>query len=517
MVGAFGLSEMAINDIFGVFNAPVSVSASVSVPAPTTPSTSVSVSASEPVPTPHSSAPSAGEEISDESLSSAESDEGDKKLGWILPDDEDEEDEEVPVPTSAPADITIPPPRCSVPAFVLVPKFTPTFGPTFATATIEAGTAAVKHRQNPVLITGRWVRERRSSKKDWIWVPEAGKAECRRDEEEKEDEAKEEVEKMAEEDVRAEAFRMDMMKVEEKGWSWGSSTTPAEGAAAAAAITTTTTTAITEAIDDLPRAEEDTYLVAVPNVGSDLVSISEVGSRRLGYWSIPVRPLFLVLLGVFAWILGVGGYLAGGTFWDGLKAVPDVPAWELVAPLETMLLRLVSEVLPVDTGKTMLALFLSVVFARAHAVVQTHGAAESLSRVFGWAVGAVGGVGVLIGTVMRWKAALAMTTTDGGVAFSPSREVTGVEWEEVGVVSYSVVEEGGEINGWEKSLPIEFVSARDIVPAVDMCPRHELGIGAGTRVSGGGAGGSFGLGLFFLGVVVWGSGGRRMRRRGERR
>lgn len=334
------------------------------------------------------------------------------------------------------------------------------------------------------------MRERRGSRKEWVWVPEAGKAECRRDEEEKEEEEKEE--KMA-----------GMGRVEERYWSWGSD-------AAAATATITTIEAGTSPGEDTPSTGED---VAMPTkVGLDPVSVSEIGTERFRSWSVPVGPLLLVLFGVVAWVSGVVESLAGNAFWDGLGAVPDVPAWELVAPLETVLLRAVSEVLPVNTGMTMLAFFLSVVLVYGHAVTQQHGAAESLGRVFGWAVWAVSGVGVVIRAVVRWRAALAMATTEGGVAFAPPVRITVVRWEELAVVLCGVVdEEGGQVNGTEKSLPLEFVSTGDIVPAVGMCPRHELGVGAGTKASGGGVGGSFGLGLFLLGFVVWGSGGKRLR------
>lgn len=286
----------------------------------------------------------------------------------------------------------------------------------------------------------------------------------------------------------------------------GSDTVLAEKAAAA---TTITIEAGTNLREDATSTGEDIAMLI--KVGPDPVSVSEIETERFRSWSVPVGPLLLVLFGVVTWVLGVVESLVDNAFWDGLEAVLDVSAWELVAPLETVLLRAVSEVLLVGTGMTMLALFLSVIFVCTYGIAQKHGAAKPLGRVFEWAVRAISGIGVV-----RWRAALAMTTTEGGVAFTPPIRITVVKWKELAVVLCRV-EERGEVDGKEKSLPIEFVSAGDITPAVDMCPRHELGIGAGTRASGGGVGGSFGLGLFLLGFVVWGSRGKRLHRSRERR
>ncbi|KAL0637684.1 hypothetical protein Q9L58_003244 [Maublancomyces gigas] len=390
------------------------------------------------------------------------------------------------------ADTHILPLRIRAPAFVPPPRFVPTSGLAFAAALIKGETAAARPRPPPVVITGKWVRGRGGPRKEWVWVPEAGKAECRRDEEEKEEEREE---KMGE-----------VGRVGERYWSWGSDASEAATAATTTAATTTTETGTSPRKDTPPTSED----VAVPTkVGLDPVSVSEIGTERFRSRSVPFGPLLLVLFGVVAWVSGVVEYLAGNAFRDGLQAVPDAPAWELVAPLETVLLKAVSEVLPVNTGVTIL---LSVALICAHAVARGRGAAESLGRVFGWAVGAVSGAGVVIRAVVRWRAALAMTTTEGGVAFAPPVKITVVRWEELAVVLCGVVEEvGGEVGGMEGSLPIEFVSTGDIAPAAGMCPRHELGIGAGTRGLGGDVGGSFGLGLFLLGFVVWGSGGKRLR------
>lgn len=436
---------------------------------------------------------SANERDPYESLSEPNSDKRNKTLGWALPGSEKEDggDKEKVTPTSAstPASLLA---RTTATTTVWNPSSAFVYNLAFAPASFEA-----RPRPHPVVITGRWVREHRGSWKDYIWVAEDSTAEPQEDGEVDDDKEKveENIAVMTEEEeeaVRAEVFHADMARVRERGWSWGGGEVLVEEA------TTTRAAAVTESTGvNIGEGTSLTEVESPPNGPTelDLIAVST------GRWIIPTGSLFLVLLvavALLAWVLMVRQSSAGHVFWDGLWVVPGAPAWELIAPFEAKLFKAASQVLPMNIGTIMAALFLSVVLTDVCAAAQ-QGAKKSLGRLFGWTAGAVSGVGVAIRAVMRWRTALRMTTTESKMAFALPGLVTDAEWEEVRIIRA------------KKSLPIKFVLARDIVPAAEMCPRHELGIGAGIGASGSGTGSSFGLGLFLLGFLVWGSGRRQLR------
>lgn len=468
------LSEMAVEI---PFSGPV-------VPAPNSISTSTL-----------NSYPSASTNEGDpyESLCEPDSGKGNETLSWALPDSEKEDtgDEEKGTPTSVSTLISFPARTTTAPTTVWNPSSAFVYNLAFAPASFEA-----RPRPHSMVITGRWVRKHRGSWKDYIWVPEDSTAEPRGGEEVEEDKQKVE-ENIAvrteeeEEAVRAEVFRADMARVRERGWSWGG------GEVLVEETTTTTRAAAATEYTGVNMRE----VISSTVVGSsssdptelDLILVST--GRRIG----PLLLMLPVAVALLAWVLVVRQSFAGHVFWDGLWVVPGAPAWELIAPFETMLFKVVWQVLPMNIGTIVLALFLSVVLTDVWAAAQQQGAKKSLGRLFGWTAGAVGGVGVAIQAVMRWRTALKIITPESKMAFTLPRLVTDAEWEEVRII------------GVKKSLPIKFMLAGDVVPTAEMCPRHELGIGAGIGASGSGAGSSFGLGLFLLGFLVWGSGRRQLR------
>lgn len=460
-IGAFELSEMAVEVPFNGLVVPV------------------------PASTPTYTLTSASRESSCESLSEPESDEGDEALGWALPESEEEhgEEKEKITPTSA---STL---NSSVRAATIwKPSSAFVSNRAFAPASI-----AHSPRSPPVIITGTWVRERRGSRKEWTWVAEDSTAgpqqDIKIDEDEKEVKEDMAVKTEEEEDaLRAEIFRADMARVRGRGWSWGE-------VLVEEAITTTAATA--------PESTDvDTVDTLSVEDGSSSNSPTEPGliTMPTGRWTVPIWPLLLVFVAItlVAWILRVWQSLTGNVLWDGVWIDPGTPAWEFIAPLETVLLKIGWQLFPVNVGTTALTLFLSVVLADICAVARGRAVIGSSSSLFGWTAGAASGAVAVSRGVMRWRGALAMTTTEGSVVFTSPEVVTGTEWEGVKASS-----------GYEEYLPIEFVSAGDTAPT---CPRHELGIGAGTGGLGSGAGTSFGLGLFLLGFLVWGSGGRQLRR-----
>lgn len=425
-----------------------------------------------------------------ESLSEPESDEGDEALGWTPPESgggRAEEKEKITL-TFASTLISSPVRNTTVwkpsSAFISNFAFTP-------------ASVVIKPRSPPVIITGRWAREHRGSRKEWTWVAEDSTAEPQGgieiDEDEEEVEENMVVKTEEEEDaIRAEIFRADMARVGGRGWNWE------RGVLVEKAVTTTAATAPEFAevgTGDSPLVED----------GSSSNSPTESGliimptERR----TVPVWPLLLVFVAItlLAWISRVERSLADNVLWGGIWMVPGTLAWESIAPLETVLFKIGWQLLPVGAGTAALALLLSAVFADICAVVRGRAAMRRSSSLFGWTTGIVGGAGAVTRGVMRWRGAFAMTTTEGRVVFTPPEIVTGMGWEGA-----------EEVSRYEESLPTEFVPAGDIAPAVYMCPRYELGIGAGTGELGGGAGSSFGLGLFLLGFLVWGSGGRQLRR-----
>lgn len=465
-VGAFELSEIAVEV---PFNDPV-----VSVPAST--------------PT-YTSAPSDGGS-SYESLSEPENDEGDEALGWTLPESEEDHGEEKEEITPTPTLISSPVRNTTITATIWKPSSIFIPNRAFAPASV-----AIRPRPPPVIITGRWVREHRGSRKEWTWVVEDSTAVPQRDigiaEDEEEVEEIMAVKTEEEEDaIRAEIFRADMARVRGRGWSW-------EREVLVEGIVTTTAATVPEfahvGTGDAPSVEDESPSNSPTDPG--LITMPT------GRWTFPVWSLLLVFVAItlLAWISRVRQSLTGNVLWDGI--VPGTLAWEPIAPLETALLKIGWQLLPVNSGTTALALFLSVVFADIYAVARGRVAMGSSSSLFGWIVGVVSGAAAVTRGVMRWRGALAMTTTEGRVVFTLPEAVTGAVWEGV-----------KEVSGYEEHLPIEFVSAGDIAPAVDMCPRHELGIGAGTGGLRDGTGSLFGLGLFLLGFLVWGSGRRQLRR-----
>lgn len=469
------LSEMAVEI---PFSSPV-------VPAPNSNSISTSTLNSYP-----SASTNEGDPY--ESLSEPDSGKGNEALSWALPDSEKEDtgDKEKGTPTSVSTPISFPARTTTAATTVWNPSSAFVYNLAFAPASFEA-----RPRPHPMVITGRWVREHRGSRKDYIWVAEDGTAEPRGGEEVEDD--KEKVEENIavrteeeEEAVRAEVFRADMARVRERGWSWGGGEVLIEEA------TTTRAAAATEYTGVNMKKVTSSTVVGSPSSDPtelDLIAVST--GRRIG----PLLLMLPVTVALLAWVLVVRQSFAGHVFWDGLWVVPDAQAWELIAPFETMLFKVARQVLPMNIGIIVLALFLSAVLTDVCAAAQQQGAKKSLGRLFGWTAGAVGGVGVAIQAVMRWRTALKITTTESKMAFTLPRLVTDAEWEEVRII------------GVKKSLPIKFVLAGDVVPTAEMCPRHELGIGAGIGASGSGAGSSFGLGLFLLGFLVWGSGRRQLR------